>query len=229
MQSLTLLFTLLCILHLTWGCGECDVTHLAQFVSGSQHSDCFYATSVARNSYPLHVTEEQNEIDLHWMRVCHDFALEKNPKSPFCAALVYQPTNELLSIAVNMKSLNDHQWSTFDAHAEKVAMTNCSSTVLQDTNPSGSSLVLNPKWANVTLYGNIEMCPMCASTAVYRGITRFVYGARAKELYSKRCWTQSSLTSQEVYDHSSRFFSGTGSGPLLPLEDIILNAFPSRC
>lgn len=214
------------LLSSSLGCSDCFEVPLGKFQNGNQHPDCYYKSGFTRQGPP---TQDQDLKDHYWIRYAHEWGVQQNPRAPFVGAIVNFTSNELVCISVNMRASNDPEWARFDAHGELVVMENCSRSALPDIIVDGRK-VTNPGWADMIMYGNIETCPMCAQAAIWRNIKRVVFGARASKLASKRCWTQSSLTVQEVADHSKSFFQFEYlRGPIIDYEDTILNGFPSFC
>lgn len=207
-------------------CSECAEVPIARFGEKSQHSDCYYGIGYARDMPP---TRDQDAKDYYWVKLAHEFGIKNNPFAPFVGAIVNATSNTLVCISVNMRGSSDPTWSKFTAHGEMVAMENCTDKVLPDTVANGKRIA-NPGWADMILYGNVETCPMCAQAMIYRGISRVVFGARASELASKRCWGQSTLTVQEIVDHSALFYKSLYlRGPLPDYEETIINEFPNFC
>lgn len=185
--------------------------------------------------------------------------LEHSPAFPFGGAIVDARSNKLICIGSNQIGTGSLRWSKFHAHGEMVAMENCSlplSSTNNDNNDNqnnnkdnknndkdnendkrgGGGLVdgargaNNEEWQYMIMYGNVEACPMCAQAAIWRGLRRMVFGARAIILADKRCWTQSFLTAAEVVEKSSHWapFEYV-RGPLYDLEDSIVADFRSFC
>jgi tRNA(Arg) A34 adenosine deaminase TadA len=107
-------------------------------------------------------------------------------------------------------------------------MENCTELFLQDVATiSGGN---NPNWQYMTLYSNVEPCPMCAQAIIWRGVRRTVFGARASVLASRKCWDQSYLTFREVVRESWHFAPfNYVRGPLADMEETIVSSFPSFC
>jgi len=210
-------------------CGNplCDHVQLNSFQSGEQHSDCQYETGYTRQGPP---SELQNERDYYWTRFAMDYGMNVGPSAPFAAAIVNYTSNKLLCVSVNMKALDNKEWSwRWNSHGEVVALENCTELHLPDIVVNGKK-VTNPGWNDMIMYDTVEPCPMCAQTILYRAIPRLVFGARASKLAEKRCWTQSTLTMQEVADHAITQFNMTYlRGPLPDLEQEILDGFQTRC
>jgi tRNA(Arg) A34 adenosine deaminase TadA len=208
-------------------CADCKQVPLEKFIDDSQHSDCSYKSGFARQGPP---SREQDVRDHYWVKYAHEYGVKQNPAAPFVGAIVNYTSNALVCISVNQRALSNPLWSyRFNVHGEIVAMENCTNQFLPDIIVNGSKQA-NPGWEDMILYGNIETCPMCAQSMLYRGLRRAVFGARASELMSKRCWDQSALTVQEVVDHASRYYTFKYlRGPLPEYEDFILQGFPSKC
>jgi tRNA(Arg) A34 adenosine deaminase TadA len=200
----------------------------SSFTDGSQHSDCDY--EVPDQIAPADAA--QHAIDLHWIQMAHDYAIANMPSLPFGALLVDNRTNTLVSIGTNMFN-SDHPIFSHQvvSHAETVVITNATINSLPDTwTASTQKRKPHPDWKFMTLYGNIEACPMCSQGAIWRGLRKMVFGARASALQSQRCWTQPTLTTYEVVDHSAHFAPFTVvRGPMSELEDTIVKGFSQSC
>lgn len=154
------------------------------------------------------------------------------PFVPFGAAIVDSRSNSLISIGTNMfNSNNDYFSQIMISHAETTVITNATITTLKDEwNETTGIRTPHPDWKYMTLYGNVEACPSCAQGAIWRGLRRMVFGARASSLAKKRCWNQSSLSVYEVVDHSSNWAPfEVIRGPMMELEDSILSSFSNSC
>jgi len=224
--ALILLLTLYCTL--ASGHAACEQLDSSAFTNGSQHCDCDY--SELRN-YTGNATELEN--DIQWIRLVHNYAVTNMAKYPYGAALVDSRTNELVTIGYNNFFTADPVYSSIVvSHAETVVMTNASINIFPGSfNATTLSRKVDPNWKYMILYGNIETCPMCAQAAVWRGIRKMVFGARASVLQAERCWTQPSLTSYEVIDHSASFAPFDFiRGPVdLDLEMEIVMDFKQQC
>lgn len=205
------------------------------FYNGSQHSDCDYISPALYPAYDN--TSTQYQTDLYWLNMVHTYATTNMAKYPFGAALVNHFTNELVSIGFNNYFTGDPVYSSIVvSHAETVVITN-----VTRTGPYADQLTFNSTtnlwshkssgiWANLTLYGNVEACPMCAQAAIWRGLRSMVFGARAKALQTQRCWTQPTLTAFEVVDHSASFATFMEvRGPYPEVENTIVQGFRNQC
>jgi tRNA(Arg) A34 adenosine deaminase TadA len=220
--ALTLFFTF------AHGHAACAALENAAFTNGSQHCDCDY--SELRN-YPGNATELAN--DIYWIRMVHNYAVTNMARYPFGAALVDSRNNSLVTIGYNNFFTPDPFYSSIAvSHAETVVMTNASINIFPGSfNTTSGSRRVDPNWKYLVLYGNIETCPMCAQAAIWRGIRKMVFGARASLLQKQRCWTQPTLTAYEVVDHSASFAPFDFiRGPVdLDLEQEILLDFRNQC
>eukprot|EP00026_Physarum_polycephalum_P015454 Phypoly_transcript_16145.p1 GENE.Phypoly_transcript_16145~~Phypoly_transcript_16145.p1 ORF type:complete len:238 (+),score=33.66 Phypoly_transcript_16145:57-770(+) len=170
----------------------------------------------------------QDHIDHTWITLAHQIGVAHNPTFPFGAAIVDSRNNSLLCVSTNQIQNGNAQWSKFSAHGEMVALENCTNLYLPDVDTISKGN--NPEWKYMTLYSNVEPCPMCAQAIIWRGVRRTVFGARASVLARTKCWAQSQLTFREVVAGSSNFapFQYV-RGPLVDLEMAIVSAFPSAC
>jgi len=209
---------------------DCEVIPDSVFNNGSQHCDCDYTTppvdphTVANDS--------QHQIDLYWINLVHEYAVTNMAKYPFGAALVDSRNNTLVTMGYNMFFTADPWYSSIAlSHAETVVITNASINIFPGSfNQSTLSRHVDPNWQYLTLYGNIETCPMCAQAAIWRGLRQMVFGARASVLQAERCWTQPTLTTYEMVDHSASFAPfNFVRGPMPELEMKIVNDFKLQC
>lgn len=224
--SFALALTLFCTF--ANGHAACAALDSNAFLNGSQECDCDY--SELRN-YTGNATELEN--DLYWIRMVHNYAVTNMAKYPFGAALVDSRNNTLVTIGYNNFFTGDPFYSSIAvSHAETVVMTNASVNIFPGSwNATSQSRKVDPNWKYMILYGNIETCPMCAQAAIWRGIRKMVFGARASLLQKQRCWTQPTLTAYEVVDHSASFAPfDFVRGPVdLDLEQEILLDFKNQC
>lgn len=193
---------------------------LNEFSSGGQHCDCNYLPD-ADSSF---VTADQDALDHYYMQMAIDIG-KNNPSNPYGSVIVDHNTNEVLCVGYNNKTVR------YDNHGERAAIDNCTATVL----PNGPNGAKHPRWANTTLYTNVESCMMCAASIMNRGITRTVYGA-GLEGYAPLCYTIAQITEKEYYDHANAASSypqpGTPMqvrGPLADMIDQIWAQFPNKC
>lgn len=212
-------------LAIAGACSQCEHVSRDELIGGTQHADCQYASGHTRHGP---ASEEQDEIDRYWVKYAHEYGMRVGPRAPFVGAIVDTRNNKLVCISVNQRPLSDstYSWRT-DSHGEVVVIQNCTQYALPDSIVDGKKVV-HPDWIHMTLYGNIETCPMCAMHVIYRGIPRMVFGARASLLMAEKCWSQSTLTVQEVVDHYP-YFPVDVRGPISGYEDVIIAQFPSRC
>lgn len=207
----------------------CDLPS-STFSSGSQHCDCDYTVPPGTGTDQSNAT--QHDIDLAWIRMVHQYAVTNMARYPFGAALVDSRTNTLVTIGYNNFFTADPFYSSIAvSHAETVVMTNASINIMPGSyNATNGNRKVDPNWKYMTLYGNIEACPMCAQAAIWRGLRQMVFGARASVLQAQRCWTQPTLTAAEVVDHSAGFapFQFV-RGPFEEVEDEIVLDFKQQC
>jgi len=206
----------------------CFAVKYSNFTNDSQRCDCDYHLPPASSQTD---NETQHQIDLFWINFTHTYAVQGMSKQPFGAALVDSRNNSLVGVGFNSFYTGDDLFSAIiTSHAETALMTNLSITTMKGTwDPSTLTRRVDPNWRFMTLYGNIEACPMCAQGAIWRGIKRFVFGARASELKRQRCWNQPTLTMYEVADHNQWANIQVVRGPIYELEDKIVQDFPNFC
>lgn len=173
----------------------CQALARTAFDDGSQKCDCDYTDPT-----PTPANAIEHAIDLYWIRYVHNYTMTHMSRQPFGAALVDSRNNSLVTIGYNMFYTGDPFYSSITvSHAETVVMTNASVNILTGSwNETTQTRRVDPNWRYMTLYGNIETCPMCAQAALWRGVRRMVFGARASELKRQRCWNQPTLSVYEV-------------------------------
>jgi len=206
----------------------CQSVSDATFYSGTQHCDCDYTVPPGTNTSDA----AEHENDLMWLNMVHQYAVTNMAKYPFGAAIVDSRNNSLVQIGFNNYFTADPYFSsTAMSHAETVVITNATLNNLKETfNATSLSRKVSQDWKYMVLYGNIEACPMCSQVAIWRGIRKMVFGARASVLAAERCWTQPTLTSAEVLDHSSSFAPFDFiRGPFEEIEMTIVNDFKQQC
>lgn len=227
-NTITIFFALL-LLHqvvLHSPINQCFNVPLMEFHDGEQHCDCNYIVPPGETDVP----PEQVAIDTFWINLVHQYAITTNPGSPFGAAIVDTRNNSLLCLSVNERQSNNPTYGLWWGHAEMVVMQNCTNLHLPDVLNAAGKKENNPNWQFMVLYGNIEACPMCAQSAIWRGDGGMVFGARAKVLAEQRCWTQSNLTAKEMVDQSASFSPVKYvRGPIFSLENTIVADFPNFC
>jgi tRNA(Arg) A34 adenosine deaminase TadA len=225
MRSLLLVLTL--GVALVFAHEACQTITQSTFNSGSQHCDCDYTVPPGDGTSDA----AQHEIDLTWLRMVHNYSVTNMARYPFGAALVDNRTNTLVQIGFNNYFTADPIWSSAAvSHAETVVMTNATLLNFPGTyNATNGNRGVAPDWKYMILYGNIEACPMCAQAAMWRGIKKMVFGARASVLQSERCWTQPGLTAKEVWDQNAYTTYDFIRGPFDELELDIVNDFKQQC
>jgi len=228
MRSTAILLVLSLATSLVLAHQACEDISASTFNSGTQHCDCDYKVAPGTNTS----NAAEHENDLMWLNMVHNYAVTNMAKYPFGAALVDNRTNTLVQIGFNNYFTADPYFSsTAMSHAETVVITNATINNLKETfNATSLSRKTSPDWKYMVLYGNIEACPMCSQAAVWRGIRKMVFGARASVLQAQRCWTQPTLTAAEVLDHSSGFAQFDFiRGPFEEIEMTIVNDFKQQC
>lgn len=215
--------SILCILFvLTTAILACPCSGVSHntFTSGYQHCDCNYLPE----SDSEYVSPAQDTIDHQHILDAKQAGLN-NPSKPFGAVIVDHTTNTVLCAGWNNRTIR------YDNHAERDVIDRCTSLYF----PNGPNGANHPGWANVTLYSNIESCPMCMASILNRGITRVVYGA-SLEGYAALCYTTAMLTAKEYADQATTggFYPQPNTplqvrGPLEDLQGLMWEPFPTRC
>lgn len=200
---------------------DCQAVALAKFQNGKQHCDCTYKSGFTTQGA---LTEENDSYDHYWINYINQLGVQRNSFAPFAVGIVNRTTNQLLCLGFNMKGSNSSYWGGYDAESDIVAIKNCTDLCLPDVYISGRRSN-NPGWADVILYSNVGSTPMGFHHVLTRGIKNYVYGARSSKLSQVKNWPQSGLTPQESADQSPFFELDRLRGPLIDLEDGIVNGF----
>jgi tRNA(Arg) A34 adenosine deaminase TadA len=117
----------------------------------------------------------------HWMAQAIQVA-RQNPRAPFGAIMVHQPTGSVLASGVN-HTADSPIW-----HGEMDAL---------------GKLARDIDFARCVLYSTAEPCPMCQSALCWAGVGTVVYGTSIPFLQSLG-WDQIDLRAQQVADRSHR-------------------------
>jgi tRNA(Arg) A34 adenosine deaminase TadA len=102
-----------------------------------------------------------------------------NPRSPFGAAIVHEPTGEILAEGANRAPENPI------LHAETDAINNLA---------RGSQLA---PWGECVIYCTAEPCAMCLCAIAWAGIPKVVYGVSVRQL-RERAWNQIAIDADDL-------------------------------
>ncbi|KAJ7472145.1 cytidine deaminase-like protein [Mycena latifolia] len=139
-----------------------------------------------------------------WMRRANAALAELGSPCPFSAfsSVIVNHTapglGELVCIGVN----TNRQTGDPTLHAEIAAIHNCSAIL---TDPSGpyklSPVRALDAFAQLSLYTNVESCPMCASAIRWAGFREYIYGTSIETLIQQG-WRQIRIPSLEIFKQS---------------------------
>lgn len=117
----------------------------------------------------------------YWMAQAIHVA-RQNPRAPFAALLVHQPSNALLAIGIN-HTRDNPIW-----HGEMDAL---------------GKLARDTEFSSCVMYTTAEPCPMCQSALCWAGVGTVVYGTSIPFLQSLG-WDQIDLRAQAVAERWHR-------------------------